>query len=117
MARKISGGKYKKAKKKRLAEMPGHPRAVKLAQEKKKHLRITGGKIKTVLLAADKASVLNPLTKKAKVVKIKSIVENPSNRFLRNVLVKGTIIQTELGKARITNRPGQEGCIQAVLIS
>jgi len=31
-------------------------------------------------------------------------------------MTKGTIIKTDKGAARITNRPGQEGCINAVLI-
>ncbi|MEM2426420.1 MAG: hypothetical protein QXE83_05420 [Archaeoglobaceae archaeon] len=31
-------------------------------------------------------------------------------------MTKGAIIQTEIGKAKVTNRPSQEGIINAVLI-
>ena len=50
--------------------------------------------------------------------KIKNVAETPSDRFLakQNILVKGAIIDTEIGKARITNRPGQEGFINAVIL-
>lgn len=116
MARKISGGKYRKARKRKLAEIPGKPRVVKLGKEKKKHLRIRGGKMKVVLLSTDKANVFDPKTKKAKLAKIQAVLEIPANRFLENVLIKGTIIQTEIGKAKIINRPGQEGCVQAILV-
>ena len=34
----------------------------------------------------------------------------------RNILTKGAIIKTELGDARITNRPGQDGVINAILL-
>ncbi len=116
MARKISGGKYKKARKKKLAEIPGKQRVAVFGKEKKKHLRTRGGRMKVMLLSSDKANVLNLKTKKAKVVKIQAVLETPADRFLEKALIKGAIIQTELGKARITNRPGQEGCVQAVLV-
>jgi len=116
MARKISGGKYKKARKKKLAEIAGKPRVVKLGKEKKKKLRMRGGKMKVVLLSTDKANVFNPKTKKAKLAKIQAVLETPANRFLENVLTKGAVIQTEIGKAKVINRPGQEGHVQAILI-
>ena len=55
---------------------------------------------------------------KAKKAKIKNVSATPSNKYLarQNVLTKGAIIETDLGKARITNRPGQEGNVQAVLL-
>ena len=61
---------------------------------------------------------MDPKTKKAKKTSIKNVLETPSNRFLarQNILIKGAIIETELGKAKITNRPGQEGSVQAVLV-
>ncbi len=116
MARKISGGKYKKARKPKKTERKSHARLVKLGPEKKKKLRILGGNEKVVLLSTDKANVLNKKSNKAKVVKIKAVLETPANRFLKKFLIKGAIIDTEAGKARVTNRPGQESSVQAVLI-
>lgn len=116
--RKISGGRFKKQRKKKFYEKANQPRIVKLGEIKRKKIRIRGGKIKTVLLAANEASILNKKTKKTQKAKIKNVLETPSNKFLarQNILVKGAIIETDLGKARITNRPSQEGSIQAVLI-
>ena len=34
----------------------------------------------------------------------------------RHILTKGAVIETELGKARITSRPGQDGQLNAILI-
>lgn len=118
LGRKISGGKYKKHRKTKLYERRGIPRLVILGKEKKKEIRTLGGKHKTVLLSQDKVNVLDKKSGKYKVVKILNVKETPPNKFLarRNILMKGAIIETELGKARITNRPGQEAHINAVLI-
>lgn len=116
--KKETGGRYKKNRKKKLYEKPGLPRQVILGPEKRKTLRTRGGDTKTVLIKADQVNLMDPKTKKASIVKIKNVVEVPSNIFLarKNVIVKGAIIETEKGKARVTNRPGQEGQVQAILI-
>lgn len=116
--RKITGGKYHAQRKKRLSELAGKPRVVRLGPEKKKFIRGRGGKLRVVLLSCNKANVTDPKTNTTKVMTIKNVLEVPSNPFLakRNVLVKGAIILTEAGKARITNRPSQEGSINAVLL-
>lgn len=115
--RKISGGKYKKARKKKLFEKRGQPRIVKLGAKKTKFMRGMGGNMKLISLSQDTVNVIQK--GKAKTAKIKNVLETPSNRFLarQNILTKGAIVETDLGKARITNRPSQEGIIQAVLIA
>ena len=116
--RKITGGKYKKFRKSRKYALPGIIRKVKLRERKSKIIRGIGGNKRIVLLSENYANVFNPETKKSKKVKIKNVVETPSDRFLarQNILIKSAIIDTELGKARITNRPSQEGSVNAVLI-
>ena len=116
--RKISGGKYKRQRKKKLYERINQARIVKLGETKKKTLRIRSGKIKTVLLSSNIANLIDKKTRKSKKVKIKNVIETPANRFLarQNVLIKGAIIETDAGRARITNRPSQEGCVQCILI-
>ncbi len=114
--RKISGGKYHKARKKKLYEMPGQKRIVKLGEDKRRSLIVRGGNSKTFLL---KSKFINVQIKnKNKKLEIKNVLETPSNRFLarQNILTKGTIVETELGKAKITNRPSQEGMINGILI-
>lgn len=114
--RKISGGKYHANRKKKFYERQNQEKLVSLKETKRKTLRVKGGNTKTILLNADE---VNLKTKEGiKRVKIKNVVETPSNVFLarQNRLVKSAIIETEFGKAKITNRPSQEGCINAVLI-
>ena len=116
--RKVSGGKYHKSRKKKKYERDKQARIVKLGKRKIKKMRVRGGNLKVVLLSTDEANLIDKKTGKSEKVKIKNVVETPNNRFLarQNVLVKGAIIETEKGKAKITNRPSQEGSIQAILL-
>jgi len=115
--RKITGGKYHLARKSKKYELAGTPRVVKLRQKKMKTLRVMGGNKKNVLLSCDIANVMNKFGKTKK-AKITNVIETKANRFLarQNILIKGALIETELGKAIITNRPSQEGSINAVLV-
>jgi len=116
LGRKITGGKYIKRRKKRAFERMGQKRTVKLGEEKKKTVRTMGGNKKTYLL---KTSMVNVQAKdKKQKVEITNVLETPSNRFFarQNILTKGTIVKTPLGKVKITNRPTQEGNINGILI-
>ena len=115
--RKKSGGKYIKNKKRRLHSITGQKKVVKIGEEKRKAKRIRGGNKKKFLL---KAKFVNVQTKdrKSKKTEIKNVLETPSNRFLarQNILTKGTIVETELGKVKITNRPTQEEVVNGILL-
>jgi len=114
--RKISGGKYAKRKKKRLYELKGQKRVVKLGKEKRKTKRTRGGNSKNFLVRSD---IVNIFSKgKAKKAKIKNVLETPSNKFLarQNIITKGTVLDTEAGKVRVTNRPSQEGVVNGILV-
>jgi len=114
--RKPSGGRYKKQRKKKLFEKKGQKTKVKLGERKTKLKKIVGGARKIITLSENTANVI--INGKAKKVHIKTVLETPSNRFLarQNILTKGSVIETDIGKAKITNRPSQEGNVQAVLI-
>ena len=114
--RKKSGGKYHKARKKKSYESLGNRKIVKLGEEKRKSSRTRGGNSKVFLLRAELINV--KIKDKNKRIKIKNVLETPSNRFLarQNILTKGTIVETELGKVKITNRPSQEGHLNGILI-
>ena len=116
--RKITGGKYRIFRKSKKYELSSDERKVKLGKTKQKVMRGLGGNRRTVLLSSDFANVFDPKTKVTKKVKIKNVLETPANRFLarQNILNKSAIIETELGKAKITNRPSQEGMVNAVLV-
>lgn len=115
--RKITGGKYHARRKKRLFEFTSQQRIAVLGNVKRKSIKTRGGHTKTILLSANTANVLDK-SGKVKRADIKNVVETPQNKFFarENRLLKGAIIETSLGKARITNRPTQEGCVNAVLL-
>lgn len=116
IGRKVSGGRYKKPIKKKLTGRQRQARIVKIGEKKTKLLNGRGNTTKLVSFLNETANII--VKGKAKKAKIKTVIETPSNTFLarQNILVKGAVIETELGKAKITNRPSQEGTVQAVLV-
>ena len=116
LGRKISGGKYQARRKRKLYERPGQGKVTKLGEEKRKVSKVTGGNRKSYLL---KAQSINLISKgKSRRATITNVLETPSNRFLarQNILTKGTIVETDKGKAKITNRPTQEGVVNGILV-
>jgi small subunit ribosomal protein S8e len=114
--KKISGGKYIRNRKKKVSDRAGQKRTVKLGAEKRKIKKVTGGNKKIVLFGAKFVSVQEK--GKSKKLEIKNVIETPSNRFLarQNVITKGTILLTDSGKVRVTNRPSQNGMVNGVII-
>ena len=114
--RKPSGGRYKDYRKSRAFDLGREPTYTKVGKKKTKVLKGRSRINKRILLSCDEANVFDG--KKYHKVKIQTILENPANRHFirRNIITKGAVIQTELGKAKLTNRPGQEGSINAVLV-
>ncbi len=118
--KKPTGGrKWPHRKVKRKYWMGRYPTNTRLdAKEKRKIIRVRGGNYKVRLMRAHYANVVDPETNTAKKVRIARVLETPANpHYARaNIIVKGTIIETELGKAVVTSRPGQDGVVNAVLI-
>ncbi len=116
--RKVTGGRYKGFRKKRVKEIRRLPILTKLSERVVKTLRGIGGNKKQVTQSTNIANVYDTKEKKYKKATIKGIVENPANRHFarRNILTKGAIIDTDLGKAKVTSRPGQGGTVNAVLV-
>jgi len=114
--RKSTGGRYKSARKKRIFELGGVPSHTHLAERKLKTVRGRGGTIKHKLLSAKIVNVI--VGGKAQQATIQTVKENPANvNFIRrNIITKGAIVQTEIGKVRITSRPGQEGVLNGVKV-
>lgn len=116
-----SGARRRANSDKRLAHAGGFFARAKfdreVTEETREKRRTKGGARKV----AGKAMLFANLTttKGTKKVKITAVVDNPSNRHYarENLLTRGAIIDTEMGRARITSRPGQEGSINAVLLA
>ncbi|MBI5871648.1 30S ribosomal protein S8e [archaeon] len=116
--RKVTGGRYRDYRKKKLYEKRNLPALTKLGKKRIRIGRGRGAILKCSLLSVEQANVYNPKTKKYSLAAIKTIIENKANRHYvrRNIMNKGAIIDTEIGRARISSRPGQDGLINAVLI-
>ncbi|MEM0365526.1 MAG: 30S ribosomal protein S8e [Acidilobaceae archaeon] len=80
--------------------------------------RCRGGSIKVRAVRVAYAIVSNPKTGKAEKAKIVKVLEAPANKEYarKGVIVKGAIIETSVGKAVVTSRPGQDGVVNAILI-
>jgi len=117
--RSHTGAKLRPARKKRKRELGSEPTHTKIGEEKKKVIDAYGGNKKVRLFYAQFANVYDPKTKTYKKVKILDVVKNPASvDFVRRkIITKGTIIKTELGNAKVTSRPSQDGLVNAVLIS
>lgn len=116
--RKYTGGRLIRQRGKRKFELGGEPANTHLGGTIRKIAKKLGGQLKARLLRAETAIVTDLSTKTSKIVKIETVTGNPANKnyIRRNIMTKGSIIKTEIGSARVTNRPGQEGSINAVLI-
>ena len=116
--RKPSGGRFVVERKKRKKELARFPAMTKVDENKKaKVIRVAGGNQKRVLLSDNQINVMTKEGKAAKTT-IKNVVENTANPNLvrRNILTKGAIVETDLGKVKITSRPGHDGCLNGVQI-
>lgn len=116
--RKYTGKRYKFVGQKKLRELGRRPSLTKVSERQMQAIRARGGNKKYRLMSADTINVYDKKTKKHHKIKIKTVLENPANRHYvrQNILTKGTVVETEKGKARITSRPGQDGTVNAVLI-
>lgn len=116
--RKYTGKKYRHFRKKRKRELERSRIDTEIGQEKKKKQRVMGGNFKLKLFATQYINITDPGTNKTKKVRILGFEENLASKDLnrRHVLTKGAIVETELGNARITSRPGQHGVLNGVLV-
>ncbi len=115
--RKVSGGRYRSYRTKRKHELASYPAMTRLGERDASARREMGGHKKCFLLSAKEINVSDQKGKTVK-VEILNVVENPANPNLvrRNVMTKGAVVETKLGKVRITSRPGQVGTINGVLV-
>ena len=116
--KKSTGGRLVPSKGKRKFEIGREKQYTKLGKQSLKQYRTCGGNVKVGMLAAEFANVVDKKTGKITKVKITNVKTNPAdpNYVQRNIINKGATIQTELGDAIVTSRPGQDGAINAVLL-
>ncbi len=116
--RKHTGGRRKSNRNKRKIEFGRDPAETKIGERKTKKIRAKGGNEKIRLTNANKINVVDPNNNKVQSAEIQNVIENPANiQFVRrNIINKGAVVETNLGKVRVTSRPGQHGIINGVLV-
>jgi len=116
--RKFTGKKYKHFKKKRKRELTRPTIDTTIDEEKKKKQRVMGGNTKLKLFSSQYINVTDPNTNKTSRVRILGFESNDASKDLnrRHILTKGAVVETELGNAKITSRPGQAGQLNGVLV-
>jgi len=117
--RTITGARYIAYRKFRKSELGRTPALTHIGKLKPQVIRGRGGNLKVKLMRTEFANLLDQKSKKFEKAKILSVIDNPASRHYirRNIITKGTVIETEKGRARVTSRPGQDGMVNAVLIS
>lgn len=117
--KKSSGGRRIAHRKKRKFEQGSFPAETTLGEPKSKISRGRGGNLKRKILVDKFVCVTDVKSGKTEKVEITRVVKNPVNVDYdrRGVITRGAVIETSLGLARVTSRPGQHGMLNAVLVS
>ena len=116
--RKKTGGKRHIFRGKRAYEMGSDAAETIVGEPRITKSRGRGGSIKMRALAVNVANVTDPATGKSQKTEIRGVVKNPANVDYqrRGVITKGAILDTPLGQAVVTSRPGQHGIVNAILV-
>jgi small subunit ribosomal protein S8e len=114
--RKTTGGLLRKHGKKEKMQRGRDFVPARIGETKRYAMRGKGGTSKVLLLATNIANIsVNGKVQRAKILSVK---ENPADsQFVRrNIITSGAMIETDMGMARVTSRPGQDGAVNAVLV-
>ena len=116
--RLATGARVKSSRKKRLYEMGRPPAETVLGARKIKIDRVRGGNRKIKVYIANEVNVSDQSNGKTQKAKIKEVISNPASveYTRRRIITKGAILSTDLGKVRVTSRPGQDGVVNGILV-
>jgi small subunit ribosomal protein S8e len=120
VGRTPTGGRHTQMRGKRRFEIGNHPTATRVDTKHTSKVEKTKkpSMLKVRVQTTDHVNLFDPKSKTYSQAKVKAVVECAANRHYvrRNIMVRGAIVETEKGKAKITSRPGQDGTVNAVLI-
>jgi small subunit ribosomal protein S8e len=116
--RKPTGGKRRPNRSRRAFEADDYPFETVVGDTVRSPKRTRGGTLSFGLRAAADANVFDGSSGKTVKSKIVRVSANKANREYerRGVITRGAIIETELGSARVTSKPSDDGVVNAVLI-
>lgn len=114
--RKYTGGRKIAMRSRRKFEIDRYPNEAVIGSNLKVTRRVRGNNNKTALKTVEFANISNPEENKTTKSKILRVIKNAANKDYerRGVITKGTVIETELGMAKVVSRPGQVALINAI---
>lgn len=116
--RTITGGRLRSGSEKKKRELGRAAAETSIDEERKRIIRTHGGNSKVRLLRSNKVNVVDATNGKSSSTVIQDVDTNPASREYsrRRIITKGAILKTELGLVKVTNRPGNEGQINGILL-
>ncbi len=111
-----SGGRKGMSRDKKLSHMGGVFSSTKVADEPRRETkRKRGGSTRARIKRAAFVNVV--VEGKSQRAKIEGVVESHNPHYARqNIITKGAILTTSIGKVRVTNRVGQDGLVNGVIV-
>ena len=117
--RKSTGGRLRHARGKRRTEISSENQFAYLGEEDlRKNYRKTAGSQTVRLLAVHEINVNDSKEGKTVRATINTVLENDAdpNYVRRTIITKGAIVDTDIGRVRVTSRPGLHGVVSGVLL-
>ena len=120
--RKPSGGRLKRPNRyrgKRRTEVSSEAQYAYIGEkDDRKMYRKNAGSQTTRLLSANTVNVNIPKEGTTVKATINSVIANDAdpNFIRRNIVTKGSIVDTSMGKVKITSRPGMHGVTSGILL-
>ena len=119
--RKPTGGRLKRPNRyrgKRRTEIASEKQSTMIGDSNRKIYRKRSGSQTVRVLYDNQVNVADKKTGKVVKATLHSVSDNAAdpNFVRRNILTKGAVVETDMGKVRITSRPGSHGVINGVLL-
>ena len=116
--RTSTGSRLRRFRSKRKYEMGRTPTETLMGETKRRTVDSRGKAKKTPALRIQYVNVTDQAKGVTFRAEIQDVESNPANMDYqrRKVITRGTIIKTSKGRATVTNRPGQDGILNAILI-
>ncbi|MBI5223621.1 30S ribosomal protein S8e [Candidatus Micrarchaeota archaeon] len=111
-----TGGRTRKFRDKKVAHVGGAFSSTKVSDKNVSAVRRARGGNPRIRLK--KASKVNVVTAKGtESLPILKVLESHNPEYVRmNIVTKGAVVETKSGKVKITNRVGQDGVVNGVLV-
>ena len=115
---KITGGRRHPLRIRRKYETDRYPNEAVNGAQVTITRRVRGNNRKTALKSVDFVNLASNGSK-VKKTKILKVLENATNNDYkrRGIITKGAILETEDGKCRVVSKPGQDGIVNAILVT